>query len=126
MKPDSMLVEPQYLFDATCKVEERGWPTVLSELSSVEPALTRFIEDRLAQVAGRLALAGVTRSLIQCNNTEVAKLVLACFEAVRRGHYELWKDVPVSGTEPQKNSFASRVDPGDKPVADSGDDQIPF
>jgi hypothetical protein len=92
MKPDSMLVEPEHIVSSHEDVAARGCEKVLGEVGSTEPALASFIHQSLASVAGKLALSGAPTPLVQGSHEEVLTLILTCIQALRRGHYELWKD----------------------------------
>ncbi len=58
MKPDSMLVEPEYVGSARADVAAKGSSDSLAEFAQTEPALASFIYEGLAMVAGKLSLAG--------------------------------------------------------------------
>jgi hypothetical protein len=97
MKPDSMLVEPKHIVDARQDVAAKGNAQVLQEFAQSEPALASFIFEGLTVVAGKLALSGAPTELVQGSHEDVLAMVLTCVQALRRGHYELWKDT-VTGT----------------------------
>jgi hypothetical protein len=97
MKPDGMLVEPAYIQNAHHDVTSKGGADVFAEFSQAEPALACFIQESLAVIAGKLALAGAPTEVVQGQNADVLSLLLTCVEAQRRGHYELWKDT-MTGT----------------------------
>jgi hypothetical protein len=92
MKPDSMLVEPEYLIGARQDVAVRGGDQVLSEIAQKEPALASFIFEGLSGVAGKLSLSGAPTPLVQGSHEDVLAIVLTCVQALRQGHFELWKD----------------------------------
>jgi hypothetical protein len=97
MKPDGMLVEPRYIVLARQDVAAKGSGQTLTEYGQAEPALASFVHESLAAVAGKLALAGAPTELVQGTHEEVLAVVLTSLQALRRGHYELWKDT-VTGT----------------------------
>jgi hypothetical protein len=92
MKPDGMLVEPEYLIHARQAVAHDGVAETLASVGETEPALASFIHESLATVAGKLALTGAPTPIVQGSHEEVLAVVLTCVGALRRGHYELWKD----------------------------------
>jgi hypothetical protein len=92
MKPDSMIVEPEYISSAGQQVVSEGAEKALNGLSEAEPALAAYVCHSLAAVAGKLALSGAPTPIIQGAHEEVLTLVLVSLQAMRRGHYELWKD----------------------------------
>ena len=51
----------------------------------------------LVSVAGRLSLSGAPTEVVQGSHEDVLEVVLTCIQAMRRGHYALWKDT-VTGT----------------------------
>ncbi|HKB40642.1 MAG TPA: hypothetical protein VKD72_29725 [Gemmataceae bacterium] len=92
MKPDSMLVEPGYIVTAHEEIATNDRGEALTALAGTEPALASFICECLATVAGKLALSGAPTPVVQGAHEDVLTLVLTCVQALRRGHYELWKD----------------------------------
>ena len=97
MKPDSMLVEPEHIIAARQDVAAKGSGQALNEFAQTEPALASFIYEGLAVVAGKLSLSGAPTELVQGSHEDVLAVVLTCVQAIRRGHYALWKDT-VTGT----------------------------
>ena len=97
MRPDSMLVEPEHIVSARQDVAVKGSSESLSEFAQTEPALASFIYEGLAVVAGKLSLSGAPTELVQGSHEDVLAVVLTCVQAIRRGHYALWKDT-VTGT----------------------------
>ena len=92
MKPDSMIVEPEFLLCARQDIAQNGTGEALAAVGQLEPALATFIHESLATIAGKLALAGAPTEVVQGSNEDVLAVVLTCVQAQRRGHYELWKD----------------------------------
>jgi hypothetical protein len=92
MKPDSMLVEPEHIVSARQEVAEKGSAQALNEFAQAEPALGSFIYEGLAVVAGKLSLSGAPTELVQGSHEDVLAVLLTCMQAMRRGHYTLWKD----------------------------------
>jgi hypothetical protein len=97
MKPDAMLVEPRNIVAARQEVAEKGSGQALEEYGRTEPALAAFIHESLAAVAGKLSLSGAPTELVQGAHEEVLAVVLTSLQALRRGHYALWRDT-VTGT----------------------------
>jgi hypothetical protein len=97
VKPDSMLVEPEYIVSARQDVAAKGCPQALNEFAQTEPALASFIYEALAVVAGKLSLSGAPTELVRGSHEDVLAVILTCIQAMRRGHYAFWKD-SVTGT----------------------------
>jgi hypothetical protein len=108
MKPDSMLVESEHIISARRDVASKGSGESLNEFAQTEPALASFIYEGLASVAGRLSLSGAPTELVQGSHEDVLAVVLTCVQAMRRGHYALWKDT-VTGTR------LAQIDPSLQP-----------
>jgi hypothetical protein len=108
MKPDSMLVEPEYLATARQDVATAGVGQALAAVGQAEPALASFVHESLTAAAGRLALAGAPTEVVQGVHEEVLAIVLTSVNALRRSHYELWKDT-ATGTR------LAQLDPTLKP-----------
>jgi hypothetical protein len=92
MKPDGMLVEPQHIVSAREGIAAKGGSETLNEVAETEPALASFVFESLAAIAGKLAISGAPTPLVQGSHEDMLVLVLTCVQALRRGHYELWKD----------------------------------
>jgi hypothetical protein len=92
-----MLVEPHHIVTARQDVAAKGSGQTLNEFAQTEPALASFIYEGLAVVAGKLSLSGAPTELVQGSHEDVLAVVLTCVQAMRRGHYALWKDT-VTGT----------------------------
>jgi hypothetical protein len=105
-----MLVEPGHIASASQEVAARGGEEALAEVGKMEPALASFIQQSLACVAGQLALAGAPTPVVQGSHQDVLSVVLTCIQALRRGHYELWKDALV-GTPLAQIDPALRLKP---------------
>jgi hypothetical protein len=90
-----MLVEPDTIINARIEVGDRGALESLQVLQEIEPSLGAFIQEALAAAAGKIALSGVPTPLVQGIHDEMLATLLTCVEAVRRSHYELWKDTAV-------------------------------
>ena len=97
MKPDAMVVDPEHIISARQDVAVKGSGEFLKEFAQREPALASFICDGLTSVAGRLSLSGAPTELVQGSHEDMLAVVLTCVQAMRRGHYALWKDT-VTGT----------------------------
>src|SRR5262245_6476015 len=91
MNPDAMLVEPECLGEAISQVAASP-PESLQHLGSQEPVLAGFIRDKLATVGGELALAGAPTELIQGVHRDTLIIILGVLQALRRGHYKLWRE----------------------------------
>jgi hypothetical protein len=92
MKPDSMIVETDYLVDARQEVAHSGVGEALTAVGQSEPAMAAFIHESLATIAGKLALTGAPTQVVQGSHEDMLAVVLTCVQALRRGHYEMWKD----------------------------------
>jgi hypothetical protein len=97
MKPDGMLVQPEHIVRARRDVAAKGSRDALDEVAGTEPALAAFVHESLAAVAGKLSLSGAPTELVQGSHEDLLAVVLTCVQALRRGHYELWKDT-LTGT----------------------------
>jgi hypothetical protein len=87
-----MLVEPQHLIHAREDVIAKGNDEALAALNQSEPALASFLFEGLVAVAGKLSLSGAPTPLVQGAHEDLLALTLTCVQALRRGHYDLWKD----------------------------------
>jgi hypothetical protein len=92
-----MLVELEHIVSARQDVAVKGSDESLNEFAQREPALASFIYEGLASVAGQLCLCGAPTQVVQGSHDDFLELVLTCVQAMRRGHYALWKDT-VTGT----------------------------
>jgi hypothetical protein len=101
MKPDSMIVEPEYIMQALQAVAGQGPLEALAQFQQQEPVLASFIEEKLAALAGRLGLSGAPPELVRGTHAEALLLVLGSIESLRRGHFELWKGTTFGAQLPQ-------------------------
>jgi hypothetical protein len=92
-----MLVAPEHIVSARKDVADQGTGKTLNQFAQTEPALASFIYEGLASVAGKLSLSGAPTELVQGSHDDVLAVILTCVHAMRRGHYELWKDT-MTGT----------------------------
>lgn len=92
MKPDSMLVETDHLVNAREEVYRSGVGDALNTVGQSEPALASFIHESLTTIAGKLVLTGAPTQVVQGSHEDMLAVVLTCVQALRRGHYDLWKD----------------------------------
>src|SRR6516164_3805034 len=105
-----MIVEPEHIVSARQDVATKGNGQAMNEFAQAEPALASFIYEGLASVAGKLSLSGAPTELVQGSYEDVLAVVLTCVQAMRRGHYALWKDT-VTGTR------LAQLDPSLQPKA---------
>jgi hypothetical protein len=130
MKPDSMLVEPEFINEAFQVVVDQGPEAALDQLESQEPALASLLRDRLATLTGKVTLSGAPREVAQGVHADALVLVLACLEALRRGHYALWKDTALSQRltqlEPKPRPRRRRKPPRDEIPLDDSEGDSPF
>jgi hypothetical protein len=101
MKPDGMIVEPEYLARAHEEIVRAGANAALKELNQSEPAMAVFLHDALASIVGKLVLTGAPAPVVRCAHNDMLSVVLTCVRGLRRGHYELWKDC-MGETEPDQ------------------------
>ena len=107
--PDSMLIDSDLIVASRQDLGERGFSESLEELSGREPILGAYIQESMASLAGKLALAGAPTMLVQGMYNEVLALLLSSVEAQRRGHYALWKDC-IAG------SLLEKLEPAETPL----------
>ncbi len=114
--PDAMLVEADTLTTVLRELTQCGPYAAIEQLRKQEPVLVSFVEEKLAAISGRLALAGTPRAAIRGSHGDILFLVVGCLQGLRQGHYALWKDlVP-----------ADRLPSPDLPAPAPGHDEIPF
>lgn len=118
MKPDAMLVEPEYLVKARQEVLNEGTGSVLTQISGQETILAAYIHESLASMAGKLAIAGAPTQVVQAVHEDALAVVLTSLQALRQGHFELWKDT-LSG------SRLEQLDPSFKPQGENFADSQP-
>jgi hypothetical protein len=107
---DGMLVETSFLIRAGRELARGSAAEGLFALAGREPVLAAFLAEGLAAIAGRLALSGAPPEVVQGSHEEMLALALTCVQALRRGHYELWKDT-MTGTRLAHLDPAFRLKP---------------
>lgn len=95
MRPDGMLVESGMIADAMTAVGKQGTDKALAELASQERDLTAYIAHSAMNIAGKLALSGAPSEVVRGSHDDFLTVILTCVGALKRGHYELWKDTQV-------------------------------
>jgi hypothetical protein len=95
MKPDAMLINPEFIIQARQEVADQGAGKSLAGFAKLEPALAAYIYETTAGIAGKMALAGAPTEIVQGSHEDMLAVILTCVQALRRGHYELWKDTVV-------------------------------
>jgi hypothetical protein len=95
MKPDGMLIDPEFIVDARQEVADKGNDQSLAGFAKLEPALASYIYETTAGIAGKMALAGAPTEVVQGSHEDILAVILTCVQALRRGHYELWRDTVI-------------------------------
>lgn len=95
MKPDGMLVEAEMIAEELKGIGRRGTDGALEELAAHERDLTAYITISASSIAGKLALAGAPTEVVRGSHEDFLLVILACIGAMKRGHYQLWKDTLV-------------------------------
>lgn len=95
MKPDSMLTHPEWIIEAGQQVTNLGAGNSLEGLGKHEPALACYINEAAAGIAGKLSLSGAPTPVVQGLHEDMLAIIMTSIQALRRGHYELWKDTIV-------------------------------
>jgi hypothetical protein len=81
-----------FLLKARREIARRGTDRALTALGRLEPVLAAFLAEGLAAIAGKFALWGAPLSAVRGSHEEMLALALTCLQALRRGHFELWRD----------------------------------
>jgi hypothetical protein len=95
MKPDAMLINPEFIVEAQQRVAGRGTGKSLESFAKLEPALAAYIYEATAAIAGKMVLAGAPSEVVQGSHEDMLAVILTCIQAVRLGHYALWKDTVI-------------------------------
>jgi hypothetical protein len=104
MKPDAMLINPELIVKARQEVADQGTGKSLEGFAQLEPALATYIYETTAGIAGKMALAGAPTEVVQGSHEDMLAVILTCLQALRRGHYELWKDTVVGSRLAQRDA----------------------
>lgn len=89
--PSDQQVSARAVLDAEMTLRHRGARRSLEELEQVEPDLTNYLLESLSVIHQKLLALGGPARASQRLFLEVQHLALVCITALRRGHYELWK-----------------------------------
>jgi hypothetical protein len=120
MKPDGMLIEPEYIVSAQEETAQQGNVKSFAQLKEIEPVLASFIQESLIRISGKIALTGTPASLTQGVHKDTMMVILTCIAAQKKGHYEYWKDSIMtppksdlnekskSSTKPKRKTSSSR------------------
>ena len=91
-KPDSMIVEPEFIASVGEEVASKGVGDSFGELWELEPALASYIGRNLTMISGKVTLSGAPTEFARSIHEDVLTVILTVIQAQRRGHYEMWKD----------------------------------
>jgi len=91
VKPDSMLVRGKDIRSAKTVVRQQGATKAQEAFAQLEPALAKYIDNRLCTIAGQMVLAGASTEFVNCVSNDVMGLIHTALSALRSGHYRLWK-----------------------------------
>jgi len=126
MSADATLVPPQCLADALDQLCAAPLPHALHHLAQQEPVLGGFIQEKLAALAGQLALSGASTPVVRGVYREALLVVLGSLQALRLGHYQLWRDcVPVERL-PVPDVPPLQRKPRRRRRSNEGDSEVPF
>ena len=84
-------VSARAVLDAELSLRRQGPHQVLHELEQVEPDLTSFLLETLTDIHQAILKLGGPARASQQVYMEVQRFSLVCITALRRGHFELWK-----------------------------------
>ena len=85
------VVSARAVLDAEMSLRRLGSHRALHELEQVEPDLTSYLLESLTDIHQSILTLGGTSKASQRAFMEVQRLALVCINALRRGHFELWK-----------------------------------
>jgi hypothetical protein len=97
MNPDSMLVEPEMIWNASDTIAGQTGRTALEELRQREPALAGWLEHQALVISGKMAISGAPKKVVMASHHDFVTIALVLIEAMRIGHYKLWHD-SIEGT----------------------------
>lgn len=97
MKPDSMTIVPEMIVKAHVKIAKAESNEAFEELKQREPVLGSWIEQEMLSLAGKMGLSGTSHQVLVGSYNDFESILLTALEAVRSGHYALWRD-SLSGT----------------------------
>ena len=85
------VVSARAVLDAELSLRRQGSHRALHELEQVEPDLTNYLLENLTDIPQRILALGGPAKASQRVFMNVQRLTLVCINALRRGHFELWK-----------------------------------
>lgn len=100
-------VSARSVLDAVMELRRRGARQALEELEQVEPDLASYLMESLSDVHRQLLALGGPAKASRRLYRDIQSLTLVCITALRKGHYELWRQSdagsnldPPGGAEP--------------------------
>lgn len=114
---------------ALAGLRRQGVDRAMQRLEQIEPDLAEFVLEHLSLVYSELVRLGGPPKRTQRVYREIQTLVLSSIEALRQGHYELWREekaaepfvaddaTPVSPPQEatDEETRSDRTDPPDEP-----------
>ena len=83
-------VSARAVLDAMMEIQRRGH-RVREDLEQIEPDLARYLMESLSAVHGKLIDLSGPADETQRLYREIEAITLVCTTALRKGHYELWR-----------------------------------
>ena len=90
--PSDQQVSARAVLDAELMLRRQGPHQLLHNLEQVEPDLTNFLLETLTDIHQAILKLGGPARASQQVYMDVQRLSLVSITALRRGHYELWRN----------------------------------
>jgi hypothetical protein len=95
--PTDQQVSARAVLAALTELRRVGVRLTLRQLEQVEPDLTDHLLETLFYIHRNLLALGGPARQSQRLFRDIQSLTLVCIIALRRGHYELWRDSEIGG-----------------------------
>ena len=106
-------VTAKIVVQALLEFERRGVTATLQNLEGVEPDLSEFVLERMTDIHHEILALGGPPKASRRAYRRVQTLVLVTIAALRRSHFELWRQ-DATGTR------LDQIDPSLEPPPESG------
>ncbi len=84
-------VSARAVLDAVMELRRKGVTRVIEHLEQIEPDLTNYLLEDLTRIHQHLMALGASSRHTQRVYREVQSLALVSITALRKGHFELWR-----------------------------------
>jgi hypothetical protein len=105
--PYDQQVTSRIILQSLLELKRQGSTQALEHLEQVEPDLACYVMESLTDLHHILLAFGASAKRSKRLYRQVELLVLVCITALRKGHYELWRQTQAPPDDPDEPEMPS-------------------